>query len=1416
MNQKELNKPNYIFETSWEICNMIGGIYTVLSTKVPLMQKIYGDNYMTIGPDVWKETRENPDFIEDRDLFKSWREAATEDNLYFRVGRWNVEGKPIAILVDFTTLFPEKDKIFTELWDTYNVDSLSGGWDYIEPAMFGYAVGKVIESFYKSNLTFSDKVVAHFHEWMTGTGVLYLNKYLPQVATVFTTHATTIGRAISGNGYPLYGKMHEYNGGDMARRFGMTSRFSLEQKSAMNADAFTAVSKTTSGETEALLEKKVDVVTPNGFSDSLILNKKQARPKRKAARKKIFEVAEALFNQKISDDAFLTITSGRYEFRNKGINLFISAISKLAKNNPEKEILAFVKIPANHTGPDPDLLNRIKKTDFSNPLSEVYITHGLYDFHHDTILQEIRRNEIKNLPGDKVKIIFVPAYLNGNDGVFDMSYYDLLAGFDFTVFPSYYEPWGYTPLESVAFRVPTLTTCQAGFGQWVNETFKGLHPGVVVANRTDNNDGEVIAQIAESISKYLALSAKEMEDARENAAEIAQNAIWQRFIENYHTAYSIALSKISGRAESFPSEIFTRKKKKVLVEASKQDLPLWKRVVIEPSIPEKLKGLKDMSRNLWWSWNFKATEMFELINPELWETLSQNPIKLLDSLSIFEWKELEANEAFMEKYYESYQKFKLYIEESKNRPKARIAYFSMEYGLHQSFKLYSGGLGILAGDYLKEASDSNENLVAVGLLYRFGYFQQSISIFGDQVAQYQPQKFSQLPIVKVFDENGDQLKIKIGLPGRMLYARIWRSDVGRIPLYLMDTDFDENQDFDRSITHQLYGGELENRLKQEILLGIGGIRMLEALGIKADIFHSNEGHSAFIGLERLRCLVQSEKLEFPKAFEVVRSSTLFTTHTPVPAGHDYFNEDLLRTYFSHYPERLNISWDELMNLGKFRDNDPQELFSMSVLATKLSQEVNGVSRIHGRVSQELFAPLYEGYYPEELHIGYVTNGVHLPTWASKPWKLLYKKVFGDDYKFRQLDFDMWKTMQHVDDSEIWETRKKLKKELLDYVKTRVEREMTHRQENPKLIINTIESIEEDALTIGFARRFATYKRAKLLFLNLDRLRKLVNMTGKPLQFIYAGKAHPKDIEGQQLIKRIMEISKTEGFIGKVIFVENYDMELAHKLIPGVDIWLNTPTRPLEASGTSGEKAVMNGVVNFSVLDGWWAEGYKDNAGFAISEARTYANQPVQDELDAEIIYNVFEDEILPLYFDYNDEQVPNRWVQFIKNTITEVAPNFTMKRMLEDYQQKFYSKLIKRARLVRKDNFKAAGEYAIWKHDMRNKWHGIKMEKLMVPDASHSPLTLDDTFSTEVTLYTNGIDQEHIGVEVIFGKKIQGEVKKILYKKEMTLVETNDNKARFSADIPAFKAGAFSYAFRIYPKHNLMPHRQDFSIVKWV
>ena len=541
----------------------------------------------------------------------------------------------------------------------------------------------------------------------------------------------------------------------------------------------------------------------------------------------------------------------------------------------------------------------------------------------------------------------------------------------------------------------------------------------------------------------------------------------------------------------------------------------------------------------------------------------------------------------------------------------------MEFGIHHCLKIYSGGLGILAGDYLKEASDSNLNIIGVGFLYRYGYFRQKLGPRGEQLSIYEAEDFSRLPVSPVKDANGNHLYVTLAWPGRTVKIRIWQAMVGKVRLFLLDTDYDENIPEDRSITHYLYGGDIENRLRQELILGIGGIRALTAMGIKPDIYHSNEGHSAFISLERLRAMIEEHHLTFNQALEAVRASTLFTTHTPVPAGHDAFDEDLLRKYISHYHNRLNITWDELMALGRC-EGEYEKKFNMSFLATRMSQEVNGVSKLHGEVSQGMFNKLWPGYLKEELFIGHVTNGVHHPTWTAPEWKELYAEITGSP-NFDQTRRDLWEKLYKVDDSRVYLIKKTLKKRLFEKIRKKLQTDMIERHVSPRTLLNISTHLDEKALTIAFARRFATYKRAGLLFRDLDRLDRIVNNPDRPVQFIYAGKAHPHDGGGQDLIKKIFEISQMPRFAGKIIFLENYDIELAKYMVQGVDIWLNTPTRPLEASGTSGEKAVMNGTLHFSVLDGWWVEGYRAFAGWALPKKRTFANQELQNDVDAETI-----------------------------------------------------------------------------------------------------------------------------------------------------------------------------------------------------
>lgn len=1408
--------PDYLFETSWEVCNKVGGIYTVISTKVVTLTRKFKDRYILIGPDIWRDEKENPEFTEDHELFSSWRSKANKEGLRVKTGRWNISGNPIVILVDFTPFISQKDGIFKTFWETHKLDSISGQWDYIEPALFGYAAAKIIESFRNFHLEYDDKIIAQFHEWMTGMGILYLDKNLPQVATIFTTHATVLGRALAGNNRPLYGNLEKFNPVQVAREFNIISKHSLEKISALTADAFTTVSEITSQECIQFFEKEVDLVTPNGFEDTFIPQGDAFHQKRAAARQKFLDVASALSGGKVSENALLVATSGRYEFKNKGIDLFINALVELSrKEDLGREIVAFILIPAHHYGPRNDLLQNLANPSGATRLEDPFLTHGLHHAEYDPTLKMIREGELENKVNDRVKVIFVPSYLNGNDGIFNLTYYDLLIGLDVTVFPSYYEPWGYTPLESLAFHVPTITTSLTGFGRWVNDHFNDPGNGILVVDRNDDNDQEVKEGIIRKLEIFSRFGTKEEEEARNRAFEISRIALWENLIDYYYRAYNLAIKKVFGRVDMSSIEVEVQPYP-AMVKPQEAPGPVWRKIYVDSTLPEKLKKLGLLGKNFWWSWNSDVDEIFCSIDQILWEETGKNPVLFLETVNYQKLLVLEKDQDFLAKIDRVYERFEAYLDRSKHKKPPKVAYFSMEFGLHNSLKTYSGGLGILAGDYLKEASDSGADIIGIGLLYRYGYFKQLLSVNGEQQAVYEAESFSKIPVVPVQDNEGNMKTVQIGLPGRTLYARIWQVNVGTIPLYLLDTDFEFNQEQDRSITHHLYGGSRENRLKQEMLLGIGGIRALKTLGIVPDIYHSNEGHSAFIGLERLRVFIAEEKFTFTEALELVRGSTLFTTHTPVPAGHDEFEEDLLRTYISHYPGRLNITWDELMALGRSNTDAKNEKFNMSYLAANLSQEINGVSKLHGAVSREILCKLWPGYLPEELHIGHVTNGVHYPTWIAPEWDELFHKLVGESMVDQQSRREAWEKIHDVPDQEVWSIKQSLKARLISLIKERLRYNWIRRSENPRDIVEITKQLNSNALTFAFARRFATYKRASLLFTDLNRLEKIVNNPDRPVQILFAGKAHPNDGGGQELIKKIFEISKQPEFLGKVIFLQNYDLDLARYMVQGVDVWLNTPTRPLEASGTSGEKAVMNGTLHFSVLDGWWVEGYTENAGWALPQKRTYDNQDFQDELDAETIYYLLENEIIPAYYNRDNEGIPKEWVGFIKNTMAKVAPDFTMRRMLNDYQEKYYNRLFERKETLTAKQYQKTRLLAQWKQEIERKWDSLQVESLNFSSSLESAFQLGSDYSGTVIMQLNDLPASSIGLELIVAGNGKESSRKIVMKKEFKLDKVSDGKAWFSVRVKPTKPGGFTFGIRIFPKHELLPHRQDMKLVRWI
>ena len=873
------------------------------------------------------------------------------------------------------------------------------------------------------------------------------------------------------------------------------------------------------------------------------------------------------------------------------------------------------------------------------------------------------------------------------------------------------------------------------------------------------------------------------------------------------------------------------------VKVSNANTPNWKTITVKSRIPAKLKKLDEIAHNLWWTWNTEGIELFRSLDPKLWRKVDQNPIELLSRISYTRLEEMSKDEELISKMDKVYDSFRKYMDEKPNDKRPSVAYFCMEYGLNHILKIYSGGLGILAGDYLKEASDSNVDMCAVGFLYRYGYFTQSLSMDGQQIANYEAQDFDRLPIERVLDKDGNQMIVDVPFPNFMVHAALWKVNVGRIALYLLDTDNDLNSEFDRRITHALYGGDWENRLKQEYLLGISGMLALKKLGITKDVYHCNEGHAALCNVQRLVDFVESG-LTFNEALELVRASSLYTVHTPVPAGHDYFEEGLFGKYMGGIPAKLGISWDDFMSLGRTNPEDKGEKFCMSTFLCKTCQEVNGVSWLHGRVSQQMFKGIWPGYLPaegredhairnhdewldiynpheEESHVGYVTNGVHFPTWCAKEWKAVYNKYFDKAFMHDQSNEKIWEKIYEVPDEVVWNTRVQLKTKLIEYIRGRFRENWLKNQGDPSRVVSLLDKINPNALLIGFARRFATYKRAHLLFSDLDRLAKIVNNPDYPVQFLFAGKAHPADGAGQGLIKKIYEISQRPEFIGKILFLDNYDMQLARRLVSGVDIWMNTPTRPLEASGTSGEKALMNGVVNLSVLDGWWYEGYREGAGWALTDRRTYQNQEHQDKLDASTIYSMLEQEIIPLYYARNRKGYSENWVRTVKNSIAQIAPQYTMKRQLDDYFDRFYCKLAARYTDLAANNNQKAKNIASWKESVAERWDSIRVvSSERSENIAQANLISDKEFTVTHVIDEQGLD-DAIGVELVVMTSGTDGRDSIYQVFPMNVVKHEGNLYTFTLKASIDIAGSFKVAYRMFPKSKDLANRQDFCYVRW-
>ena len=851
---------------------------------------------------------------------------------------------------------------------------------------------------------------------------------------------------------------------------------------------------------------------------------------------------------------------------------------------------------------------------------------------------------------------------------------------------------------------------------------------------------------------------------------------------------------------------------------------MFNRITVNPQLPKRINRLTEIANNLWWSWNTEVLKLFKEIDIDLWEKVDKNPVKFLKLISQEKLEQAAINQAILKQYDKIVNDFDGYMNSkntwfAKKYPNEKndvIAYFSAEYGLDETVPIYSGGLGILSGDHLKSASDLGVPLVAVGLLYKNGYFHQKIDKFGNQQSIYKDIDLMHLPISPVNDEKGDELKVLLKLPSKNLYLKVWQINVGRIKLYLLDSDIPENTDeMYRNITLRLYGGDQEMRMQQEIVLGMGGVNLLRTLGLDPNIYHMNEGHSSFLLIEVIKNIIKEKKVSFDIARDITSAKTVFTTHTPVPAGNDIFPMNLIEKYFKGYWTKLGIDKDTFLHLGTKPNDSLEAGFNMGILALKIAGKKNGVSKLHGAVSRELFGDVWPEIAPNESPITYITNGIHTCTWLAPNLKELYNKYLIPYWQDSIQIQDTWKKIDNIPDEKLWSEHLKRKEKLLNLVKENVTNRMRANGVSYEEINEIVSKLNPNALTIGFARRFATYKRATLIFRDLERITQILNNENRPVQLIFAGKAHPADKEGQDLIRYIHEISMKPQFKGKIFVLENYNIGIARYLVSGVDVWLNNPRRPMEASGTSGQKASVNGVINFSVLDGWWAEGYDSKNGWTIGTNDEYESYEIQDDADSTSIYNVLEKKIIPTYYDKDKNGISSKWLRIMKNSIISTGGRYSTSRMVSDYTDKLYMPLINLTDKYYKDLSNVA-DLNEWKSKMLINWDKIKIEQINNLDN----ISIDAGNKIEVNCKVTlpDISAENITVEVYAGRITEnGRIEDIVVI-PMDLAEANDETREYlyKAKLELSTGGSYGYTFRVMPRHNMILDPENLNLIKWI
>lgn len=1414
----------YLFEVSWEVCNKVGGIYEVVASKVLQAQEEFGDNYFLIGPLL----SSHPEFEEtDEPIWNEFRHALLAKNIRCHFGRWNIPGRPRAILVDFKNKY-NKNQLFAELWEKYGVDSLLGGFDYQEPVFFSYACGEVIATIHNNYLAKQNiGAIAHFHEWMCGAGLLAVKTIAPDVATVFTTHATMLGRALAGTATDIYKQMHSINPKQEAMIHNITAKCSMELVSAREADVFTTVSQITAEEASAFLHRKADVITTNGLDLRVMPDYSKERSLAEKCRAKLLKPVEKLLRRKAPQDLKIVAISGRYEYHNKGVDVFLEALADMNTKlkGSDTNVLALCLVMGGHHGLNQDAVcgdPNVKPDQYSD--ASFITPFHVYDQPHDSILNACKTFGLDNNPSNNVQVLFVPAMLDGHDGFFDMEYFEILAGCDLSVFPSWYEPWGYTPHEAAAYGVPTITTDLSGFGLWVRDlkaSTETAKAGVDVIGRHNLAYEGTVKALEESMLFYIHKSQEELLPLRKAARMVAEESTWEHFYPHYCEAYERATERASERSANAD---INKKKEQIarVLTGSSSTTPLLRMVTAVAELPPALSRLRELATNLWWAWQHDAKQLFIDINPEKWNALGHNPVLVIEQADPDRLLELSKDTNYLEMYQSVLKRFDEYMAVpiktfdsiDKRHP---IAYFCCEFGLHESLPIYSGGLGILAGDHMKSVSDLALPLVGIGLLYRNGYFRQKINSNGQQEAIYPYNDFSTLPVEPVCDSGGSQIIIELEMPGRILYIAVWRVNVGRTKIFLLDTDIPKNTDDDRQITARLYEADRDIRLRQEIVLGMGGVHLCYRLGLEPSVFHMNEGHSAFLIFERIRKHQVEDHMSLKEAMEFVAGSCVFTTHTPVDAGNERFTIEQMARYFTTWSQSVGMSWNAFLQLGRIEGHDNRN-FDMTVLALRFSHKSNGVSWLHGVVSRRMWRDIWKGLALEEVPIDYVTNGIHTTSFVGDPFRNMLKEYVSPSWDELPTADRAWDKVHSIPDHVFWNAKNMQKQHLLEKVKQYIPEFMEKFGISRTKLRDINKNLNSKTLVIGFARRFAPYKRASLLFADPDRLAKILNQADRPVVFLFSGKSHPADGQGIELIKEVIKYSCDERFMGKIFFLEDYSLTVSKLLVQGCDVWLNNPRRPHEASGTSGQKVPVNGGINLSVSDGWWCEGYNGTNGWTIGPVVNEAHLAFDDQdnyEDAESLYTLLEEALIPTYYDRNDSELPKNWIKIAKNSLRTLAPEYSTHRMLGDYLEKAYIPTANRNVELSKEKFALARENAQWRADISSRFESVKINNIELSGINGDTLVCGQEFNVEVNISHGNINLENLDVQLVIGAANGEDFTSIPETIHLKSTQKEEETALFAGTYVAKKNGRYAFGIRVLPVKEGLNAVQDSPAILW-